>query len=306
MNDYFIYKESLGDTPEFLKKYLELDIVKRLKGISLLCGMDYASKYAYDFKCYISRYDHSLDVALIVWKLTHDKKATLAGLFHDISTPVFSHVIDYMNKDYIKQESTEEKTLEILMSSIELKKCLKVDNISLQEIADFKKYSLVDLDRPALCADRLDGTICSGINWTKSIDGETSKDIINDLILVKNESNQDEIAFKSEKYAKRFSNLNDEINEITHSNNDNYMMQLLADIVRLSINLEIVDYESLYYLIEEDIINCIEDNLDLSDELNRKWNLFKNIKDIPIIELPEVKNKIISPIVVDKRLKRML
>ena len=306
MNDYLTYKSALGETPEFLKKYLDLDIMQRLKGISLLCGMDYASKYAYDFKYYISRYDHSLDVALIVWNLTHDKRATLAGLFHDISTPVFSHVIDYMNKDYIKQESTEEKTLEILMSSNGLKKCLKQDNISLQEIADFKKYSLVDLDRPALCADRLDGTICSGINWTKSIDGETSKDIINDLILVKNEFNQDEIAFKSEKYAKRFSDLNDEINEITHSNNDNYMMQLLADIVRLSIKLEIVDYESLYYLTEEDVINCIEDNLDLSDELNRKWNLFKNIKDIPIIELPEVKNKIISPIVVDKRLKRML
>ena len=52
MNDYLTYKEALGDTPEFLKKYLELDIVKRLKGISLLCGMDYASKYAYDFKLY--------------------------------------------------------------------------------------------------------------------------------------------------------------------------------------------------------------------------------------------------------------
>ena len=129
MNDYLIYKESLGDTPEFLKKYLDLDIVKRLKGISLLCGMDYASKYAYDFKCYISRYDHSLDVALIVWKLTHDKKATLAGLFHDISTPVFSHVIDYMNKDYIKQESTEEKTLETYVN-----RC--IDNIIKHELIE--------------------------------------------------------------------------------------------------------------------------------------------------------------------------
>ena len=55
MNDYLTYKSALGETPEFLKKYLELDIVKRLKGVSLLCGMDYASKYAYDFKCYFFR-----------------------------------------------------------------------------------------------------------------------------------------------------------------------------------------------------------------------------------------------------------
>ena len=302
MNDYLVYKESLGETPEFLKKYLEIDIVKRLKGISLLCGMDYASKYAYDFKCYISRFDHSLDVALIVWNLTHDKRATLAGLFHDISTPVFSHVIDYMNNDFINQESTEEKTKEILLSSNELRKCLKEDGISLDDIADFKRYSLVDLDRPSMCADRLDGTICSGINWTKSIDGETSKNIINDLILVKNEYNKPEIAFRSEEYAKRFQELNDEVNLITHSNNDNYMMMLLADIVRLSIHLGIVDYESLYFLTESEVIDCIEDNLDLSKDLKQKWSLFKNIREIPQIEIPKVKNKIISPIVVDKRL----
>ena len=300
MNEYLIYKESLGEVPEFLKKYLELDIVKRLKGISLLCGMDYASKYAYDFKYYISRYDHSLDVALLVWNLSHDKASTIAGLFHDISTPVFSHVIDYMNKDFVEQESTESKTFEIMNSSSELKKCLREDNLKLEDIADFKKYSLVDLDRPSLCADRIDGTICSGINWTKTIDGITSKNIINDLTICSNENRKLEIAFKNEEYASMFVNLNNEINRITHSNNDNYMMLLLADIVKLCINLNIVDYESLYYLTEEEFIECLEDNLDLSKELRDKWYLFKNIKEIPEIEIPKVKNKIITPIVVDK------
>ncbi len=66
--------------------------------------MDDASKDIYDFREYISRYDHSLTVCLIVYKLTKDKKATLAGLFHDIATPCFSHVIDYMNQDYENQE----------------------------------------------------------------------------------------------------------------------------------------------------------------------------------------------------------
>lgn len=58
----------------------------------------------------ITRYDHSLTFALLTWKCTKDKKATLAGMFHDIATPCFSHVIDYMNKDYENQESTEENT----------------------------------------------------------------------------------------------------------------------------------------------------------------------------------------------------
>ena len=302
MNEYLIYKESLGETPEFLKKYLELDIVKRLKDISLLCGMDYASKYAYDFKYYISRYDHSLDVALLVWNLSKDKKATLAGLFHDISTPVFSHVIDYMNKDYVKQESTESKALEIMESSSLLKKYLKIDGLTIDDIANFKKYSLVDLDRPSLCADRIDGTICSGINWTKSINGMDAKSIIENLTVIINKDSKLEIAFKNQRKAELFINLNDEINAVTHSNNDNYMMLLLADIVKEAINLGIVDYESLYYITEHEFIECLEDNLDLSESLRNNWYIFKNIKDIPKIDIPKVKNKIITPIVVEKHI----
>ena len=103
-----------NEMPEFLKKYLNVPSLVRLKNIYYFCGMNYASKDIYNFREDISRFDHSLNVALITWKLTHDKKATLAGLFHDISTPSFSHVIDFMNKDYEVQESTEEYTEKIM------------------------------------------------------------------------------------------------------------------------------------------------------------------------------------------------
>lgn len=303
MNEYEIYKKSLGNVPTFLNKYLELDIVQRLKGISLLCGMDYASRAAYDFDYYISRYDHSLNVALITWNMTHDKTQTLAGLFHDISTPVFSHVIDYLNHDYVNQESTEEKTKEILNSSWELKKYLNEDGIKFDDICDFKKYSVVDLERPSLCADRLDGTLAAGINWTKTVSGLEASRIIDNLFLTKNEKGKDEIAFKDEECALTFTSVNDTINKASHSNVDNFMMNLLSDIVRDVINLKIVDYESLFYITEEEFIECVEDNLDLSEELNRKWYLFKNVKEFPKREYPKVKNKIINPLVVDKRLK---
>ena len=96
--------------------------------------MDYASKNIYDFKENITRYDHSLTVALLTWKCTKDKKATLAGLFQDIATPCFSHVIDYMNKDYENQESTEENTEKILKNDTYLNRCLKEDNIEIEDI----------------------------------------------------------------------------------------------------------------------------------------------------------------------------
>ena len=130
--------------------------------------MDYASKNIYDFTFYVSRYDHSLSTALITWKHTKNKKATLAALFHDVTTPCFSHVIDYMNKDYENQESTE-----IVMPSIVndelLNKYLKEDNLNIEDIINFKKYSIVDIDRPKLCSDRIDGILLTSLVWTKKL-----------------------------------------------------------------------------------------------------------------------------------------
>ena len=57
----------------------------------------------------------------------------LAALFHDVATPCFSHVIDYMNKDYVNQESTEEYTDRIIRSDQYLLDCLKKDGIAVEE-----------------------------------------------------------------------------------------------------------------------------------------------------------------------------
>ena len=179
------YLKELGEIPEFLIKYLKTPTLLRLKKIGYFCGMDYASKDIYNFSEYITRYDHSLTVSLLVYKLTKNKIAAIAGLFHDISTPCFSHVIDYMNKDYQKQESTEEYTEKILRSDKYLNKCLAEDGIRIDDIINFKKYTVVDNDRPKVCADRVDGVILTGLGWTKNIQKEDIKNIVRDMHIYK-------------------------------------------------------------------------------------------------------------------------
>jgi HD superfamily phosphohydrolase len=41
--------------------------------------------------------------------LTKDKKQTLCALFHDLGTPAFSHVVDFMFNDPTNQASSEKK-----------------------------------------------------------------------------------------------------------------------------------------------------------------------------------------------------
>ena len=290
------YKKKLIDIPPFLNKYLNVPSLCRLKSVGYFCGMDYASKDIYDFSEYISRYDHSLTVALMIYKLTGDKKATLAGLFHDIATPCFSHVIDYMNGDFTKQESTEEYTEKIILGDKELLSCLHEDNIDVSDITDFKKYSVVDLDRPSLCSDRLDGIILTAMGWTKNISKDEIDLIIDSMKIYKNENNLDEIGLDDESIVERIIVINRVINIYCHSKEDNYMMSLLADITRLGIKNNLFTYDDLYYMSEEDIFNILN-NCDIV-EIKKLLDVFYNIKrcEIPDMNMPDIKIRRINPL----------
>ena len=300
---YKFYKAvlSMYEYPEFLDKYLECPSLARLKKIGYFCGMDYASKDIYDFGEYVSRFDHSLDVALLTWKYSKDKKATLAGLFHDVATPCFSHVIDYMNKDYDTQESTEEYTEKIIKEDNVLLEYLKQDNIDVQDIIDFKKYTIVDNNRPKLCADRLDGVILTGLFWTKNICQKDVISILGCVTTINNEDNELELGFNNLEVAEKVMNVSDSIDVICHSNEDNYMMELLANLTKYLIDNNYIKYEDLYTLTEDDIHNIfskIEDS-----EFQKQYNLFKTIKfdDVPYQHMPQIKKRELKPFVNGKR-----
>ena len=299
------YLEQLGysNLPKFLIKYLKTPSLLRLKDISYFCGMDYASKDIYNFSEFISRYDHSLTVSLIVYKLTKDKKATLAGLFHDIATPCFSHVIDYMNQEYEKQESTEEYTEHILKNDKYLNECLEKDNIDINDIINFKKYSVVDNDRPKVCADRIDGVILTGIGWTKNINKNDINSIVKDMCIFLNENNEEEIGFKSLKVAKKVLDVSESIDIYCHSTEDNYMMLLLAKITKISIEKKYITYEELYSYNERDLFSILRKQKD--NELKKLLNEFetKKISDIPELEIPKIKIRDLNPLVNGKRIK---
>lgn len=298
------YLEELGylNIPDFLTKYLKTPSLLRLKKVGYFCGMDYASKHVYNFREYISRYDHSLTVSLLVYKLTKNKVATIAGLFHDIATPCFSHVIDYMNEDYEKQESTEEYTEEILRGDEYLQKCLKEDNINIDEIIDFKRHTIVDNDRPKVCADRIDGVILTGIGWTKNISKEDIKNIVDDMHIYKNENNEDEIGFESSSIAKKVIEVSNSIDVYCHSQEDNYMMQLLAKITKYTIEKEYITYDELYSYNEEELFNLFKEKED--KELKSLIYNFENVpkEEIPYTELQNVKMRKLNPIVDGKRI----
>ena len=139
-----------------------------------------------------SSLDHSIAVSLIVWNFTKDKKQTLAGLFHDIATPVFKHSIDFMNGDYEKQESTEELTTRIINESQEIMKLLKRDGIKVEEVDNYHIYPIADNDTPMLSADRLEYTLSNGLGVRKKVwNLNDIKEIYDNIEVQKNEQGID-------------------------------------------------------------------------------------------------------------------
>ncbi len=296
--EFYLELLEYSKRPKFIDKYLKTPCLVRLKKVCYFCGMEYASQKVYDFKESISRYDHSLTVALLTWKCTKDPLATLAGLFHDVATPCFSHVIDYMNKDYEKQESTEKYTEKILKNDNYLYKCLKEDNIKIEDIVNFKKYNIVDNDRPKLCADRLDGVILTGIAWTKNIVKKDIENIVKDIEIYDNE-----IGFRTKEIANKVLETSESIDIYCHSNENNYMMELLATITKYAIENKFITYEDLYILTEKELISKLKS---INDEtLINYFAIFENItvSEIPKLSLPKVKIRDLNPLLQGKRIK---
>ena len=300
--NYYLYLLGYANIPDFLIKYLDTPSLIRLKKIGYFCGMDYASKDIYNFSTYISRYTHSLTTALLTYKISSDRKATLAGLFHDVGTPCFSHVIDYMNKDYANQESTEEYTERIVLSDSYLKQYLLKDGVSANEIIDFKKYSLVDSARPKLCADRLDGIMLNSLGWTKTISKQDIKDILNSIAIYINEEGKEEIGFTNYEVASKVVELSDTIDRYCHSNEDNYMMELLARITKYSLDNGYITYDDLYHYTEEYLFGLLYSIKDRALEEYLLEFTNKKKEDIPITKLPNLKTRVLKPLVNSRRM----
>ena len=284
LKDYFgVLSEEF---PDFLIDYIETPRMQKQDVISCSSGMIYAKMF--DNKWY-SSLEHSIAVALIIWHFTHDKKQTLSGLFHDISTPAFKHCIDFMNNDYETQESTEDLTKKMIQDSKEIMELLKKDNIEIDEVADYHIYPIADNDTPQLSSDRLEYTLSNGLGQVKKIWGlDEIKKIYSNIIIVNKEDNTPEMCFKDKETAERFVEVMSELSILYMDDKRRFGMQLLADIMKKMSELGIISVADLYELSEEEIINKIKSCKDYN--ISECFKIWQNGLDVKTSD-KEIKDK---------------
>jgi len=242
--------------PEWLLEYMDTPEMIRLDGIGMSCGTLYTK--VYEDKYFYSSLTHSVAVALIIWNFTQDKKQTIAGLFHDIATPTFKHCIDFMNGDSEHQESTEERTEQIIRSSKEIMQLLNRDGIKVEEVADYHIYPIADNDTPRLSADRLEYTLSGGLYQRRVLELKDIEEYYNNITILKNEEGIEELAFKDIKVCEKF------IQDISKlwprwiEDEDRACMQFIADVVKSMHIKGYIAVDDLYQFSEHEILELIQ------------------------------------------------
>lgn len=241
--------------PEWIDEYINTDRMQKQKYISVTCGKIYSKLF--DYEDYTSL-DHSIAVALIIWNFTHDKKQTLSGLFHDIATPAFKHCVDFLNGDYMNQESTEELTKKLISDSKDIMKLLERDNIDIDEVCDYHIYPIADNDTPMLSADRLEYSLSNDLIVFKTNTLEEIKNIYNDIEIQTNENGIMELGFKTKKIARQFVKNTSRLSVCYRDDATRFFMQAIADILKKINKDGLISKQDLYELSEQEVIEVVK------------------------------------------------
>lgn len=239
LKNNMIYHE---DIPEYVQDIIQTSLFQRLKDVGMNCGNEYTQFEPFCHCRGVSRYQHSIGVALIVYHFTQDKHQVIAALLHDIASPVFAHVIDFMHHDYLQQVATENLTEQMIKNNHELQKIFLRYHIDENKVINYHDYPIADNDTPQLSADRLEYTLSNALYY-----GLLKQDEIKNIYhhLHVNET-KDEIVFDNLEVARLFTQTMLQCSQYYVCDANRYCMEYLARLMRYAIENGICTYQDLY------------------------------------------------------------
>ena len=291
------------EIPAFLRPYLDTPPLARLRDVGMNCGCEYTSFPLY-LRCRpYSRFDHSVGAALITWHFTQSPRQTVSALLHDIATPVFAHVVDFLNGDHLNQESTEAGTEDLLRRCPALLALLQRDGVAVEDAADYHRFPLADNPSPRLSADRLEYTL--GNLWHYGfLPLDRLAVFYDDLTVSAGETGEAELAFRTRETAEAFTRASLATSRVYVADEDRFAMQALADLLKDALDRRVLVREDLYTT-EPAVI----EKLRADPRSAAQWHRFRHLSRLRVSrEKPEepgwrsvpAKKRYIDPLVLDE------
>ncbi len=194
-----------------------------------------------------SRFEHSLGVFILLKRFGATLLEQIAGLLHDVSHTVFSHVADYVfsNGSGAKQ-NFQDDCFEEFIGNSELPEILKKHGIDYKDILDDSKFPLKEKELPDLCADRIDYFLRE-LKVTDKASQEEIDEFLDNLKIV-----DDLWVFKSRETAGKYARLFLEINNWFWSGLETAVMfKTTGDLVKYAVDKKVLTKEDLFTTDEE-------------------------------------------------------
>ncbi len=162
---------------QVLLQLLQSPMMERIKKVQQY-GVDYyvrSNQHSY------TRYDHCVGVFVLLRRYGASQNQQIAGLLHDASHTVFSHVGDYLFKRSPLGDAYQDDIHEWYLKQWGIDTLLATYGIDLQAaLAKNTAYTALELPLPDLCADRIEYNLRAGL-LTGMIKQEEVPAILNHL-----------------------------------------------------------------------------------------------------------------------------
>lgn len=230
--------------PSLLRHLAATAPMERLRQVGMNCGCEYTDFPRFRGLPSYSRFRHSVGVGLIVWHFTHDSAQAAAGLLHDVSTPVFAHVVDFLNGDHLTQTSTESGTAALIAGNPGIRRVLAAHGLTPEMVSDYHRYPIADNDSPRLSADRLEYTLGNAVGYG-FISVNQARGFYRDLTVVPNEDGVPELAFRTQSMASAFAAAALNCARVYAADEDRFAMEALAALLRQALDRGVLNRADL-------------------------------------------------------------
>lgn len=228
--------------------------IQRLKEVNQYGVAYYVTKYNEKY----TRYKHSLGVFAILRKHGASLKEQIAGLLHDVSHTVFSHVGDWIFEKQNQETDYQNTILKQFLHDRGIEKILTKYGINTDEILPLAHlFPALECPLPDLCADRIDYNI-QGAYYQKFISYEEALEIFNTLRFTNNVW----IASNAE-LIKKITNFSFFMTQSCWGGPSCFLMsQWLADAIKRGVELGDISYEDIHFGTDQEIWNKLNSHPD--------------------------------------------
>ncbi|KAH9809805.1 hypothetical protein DFH28DRAFT_1065808 [Melampsora americana] len=190
----------------------------------------------------VNRFDHSVGAMILVKKVGGTEEAQLAALLHDVAHTTLSHVLDLVF-GYVIHEVEKPQYL----ASTSIPVVLRKHGFDPERVFKEENFSLLELPKPDLCADRLDYSLRDSVAFG-FLTLQEAHSIFESTLEI-----EGQLVLNSIQHASLLANAYLSCDEYSWANpTSEYLYQRCADAIRESLRLGQIDKQCLWELGDEE------------------------------------------------------